>query len=54
MESQENKYLVVHPLDDIPEEKIDVTKLGPIKMTKSVYWSLLLLKVYIIGMVLLS
>jgi hypothetical protein len=33
--------LVVHPLDDVPEKKRDVSSLGPMAMTKSVRTSLL-------------
>ena len=28
-----NYFLVVHPLDDVPEEKIDTENLGPMAMT---------------------
>ena len=31
----DNHYLVVHPLDDQPEEKIDTSNLGPMPMTTS-------------------
>jgi hypothetical protein len=41
---------VVHPLDDIPETKRDVSSLGPMPMTKSVRASLLVLRGYLILM----
>ena len=49
----ENHYLVVHPLDDQPEEKIDISLLGPMPMTTSVKLSLMALRGYLILMVLL-
>jgi hypothetical protein len=49
----ENHYLVVHPLDDQTEEKIDTSKLGPMAMTTSVKVSLMALRGYLILMVLL-
>lgn len=42
--------LVVHPLDDLPEKKRDVSSLGPMAMTKSVRASLLVLRGYLILM----
>jgi hypothetical protein len=49
----ENHYLVVHPLDDQQEEKIDTAMLGPMPMTTSVKLSLMALRGYLILMVLL-
>ncbi len=43
-------FLVVHPLDDRPEQKIDINQLGPMRMTGPVRLSLLTLRVYLIGM----
>ena len=48
-----NRYVVVHPLNDLPEEKVDTSALGPIKMTRSVRLSLLALRGYLILMILL-
>ena len=45
-----NRYIVVHPLDDRPEEKIDTEALGPMPMTSSVKWSLLSLRGYLVLM----
>jgi len=42
--------LVVHPLDDVPEKKRDLSSLGPMAMTKSVRTSLLVLRAYLILM----
>ena len=50
---QENHYVVVHPLDDQPEEKVDTSALGPMSMTPSVKLSLMALRAYLILMVLL-
>lgn len=43
-------YWVVHPLDDLPEQKLDVSALGPMAMTPSVRFSLLALRGYLILM----
>jgi len=52
-EVPENHYVVVHPLYDLPEEKVDASKLGRIKMTRSVKLSLLALRAYLAVMTLL-
>lgn len=44
------QFLVVHPLDDQPEQKIDVNQLGPMRMTGPVRLSLVALRAYLIGM----
>ena len=49
----ENHYVVVHPLDDEPEEKIDTSMLGPMPMTTSVKLSLMALRGYLVVMALL-
>ncbi len=46
-------FVVVHPLDDAPEEKIDTLALGPMPMTASVKVSLLVLRGYLVLMMLL-
>jgi hypothetical protein len=43
-------YWVVHPLDDLPEQKLDVSALGPMAMTPGVRLSLLALRGYLILM----
>ncbi len=43
-------YVVIHPLDDSPEEKIDTENLGPMPMTNAVRWSLFSLRGYLILM----
>jgi hypothetical protein len=45
------RYLVVHPLDDVPEQKVDTESLGPMPMTASVKWSLVSLRAYLVLMV---
>lgn len=42
---------VIHPLDDAPEEKVDISCLGLMPMTRSVKWSLMALRVYVILMI---
>ncbi len=46
-------YWVVHPLDDLPEAKRDVSALGPMPMTPGVRLSLLALRGYLILMAVL-
>lgn len=48
-----NRFLVVHPLDDMPEQKVDTESLGPMPMTTSVRLSLLSLRAYLVVMMLL-
>ena len=48
-----NQFVVVHPLDDIPERKVDTDSLGPMPMTRSVRISLLSLRAYLVVMMLL-
>ena len=48
--ANETAYWVVHPLDDLPEQKRDVSALGPMPMTPSVRLSLLALRGYLLLM----
>ena len=52
--NEEMVFHVVHPLFDEPEEKADVEGLGAMKMTRSVRYSLMALRVYLILMVVLA
>ena len=52
-EDLENYFVVVHPLDDEPEQKVDLAGLGPMPMTRTVRISLLSLRAYLILMMLL-
>ena len=47
----ENHYVVIHPLNDVPEEKVDTSNLRPMSMTTSVKISLLSLRAYLVLMV---
>ncbi len=49
-ELKKDHFVVVHPLDDLPEEKVDTASLGPMPMTLSVRLSLLSLRGYLILM----
>jgi hypothetical protein len=51
IEGEHNYFLVIHPLDDIPEQKIDSDRLPPMEMTQGVRWSLISLRVYLIFMI---
>jgi len=44
-------YVVVHPLFDVPEEKINTDAIGPLQMTIAVKWSLITLRFYLIVMI---
>jgi hypothetical protein len=52
-ETAKEHFVVVHPLDDAPEKKIDTLALGPMPMTVSVKVSLLALRGYLVLMMLL-
>jgi hypothetical protein len=43
-------FVVIHPLDDVPEAKVDTEGLGPMPMTTSVRISLVSLRAYLILM----
>jgi hypothetical protein len=43
-------YFVVHPLDDVPEEKVDTEHLGPMRMTRTVKICLCALQGYLLLM----
>lgn len=47
------EYLVVHPLDDIAEQKVKTEGLGYASMTPMVRWSLIALRSYLIIMTLM-
>ena len=48
-----NHFVVIHPLDDVREKKVDTENLGPMAMTVSVRISLLSLRAYLVLMMLL-
>jgi hypothetical protein len=48
-----NHFVVIHPLDDVPEKKVDTETLGPMALTTSVRLSLLSLRAYLLLMMLL-
>lgn len=50
---KEDLFLVIHPLDDLPEQKVDTAHLGPMPMTRSVRCSLMALRAYLVLMMLL-
>jgi hypothetical protein len=49
----DRSFYVVHPLDDVLEEKCNADDLGPMPMTRSVKWSLMALRGYLVLMGLL-
>ncbi len=48
--NKDQVFYVVHPLDDEPEEKIDVENAGPMEMTRSTRLVLLTLQIYLVIM----
>jgi len=48
-----NQFVVIHPLDDLPEQKADIESLGPMPMTTSVRVSLMSLRAYLVAMMLM-
>jgi hypothetical protein len=52
-EVPENHFVVVHPLDDVREQKVNTSGLGTMPMTASVKLSLMALRGYLILMMLL-
>jgi hypothetical protein len=52
-EVPDDHFLVVHPLDDVRETKIDTSALGTMPMTTSVKISLMTLRGYLMLMMLL-
>jgi hypothetical protein len=36
MQPEQSGFLVVHPLDDVPEAKVETEHLGPMPMTRTV------------------
>jgi hypothetical protein len=53
IQDRSSYFLVVHPLDDIPEQKLDSDHLSPMEMTLSVRWSLITLRIYLVLMIVL-
>jgi hypothetical protein len=53
VEERADAFVVVHPLDDAPEQKLDTDHLNPMRMTRSVRLSLFALRGYLVLMVVL-
>lgn len=49
-ELHESDHLVIHPLDDLPEQKREMDHLPPMRMTLSVRLALIALRLYLILM----
>jgi hypothetical protein len=50
MEQERITFVVVHPLDDVPEEKVETEYLGPMPMTMTVKICLYALRGYLLLM----
>ena len=48
-----NGFRVIHPLDDVPEQKCSTVGLGKIRMTRAVRLSLGILRAYLVLMTLM-
>lgn len=46
-------FVIIHPLDDVQEKKVDVAKLGRMPLTASAKWALFALRGYLIVMAVL-
>jgi hypothetical protein len=49
----QREFLVIHPLDDVQEQKLETKNLGPMRMTPAVRLSLLALRGYLVLMMFL-
>ena len=49
----ERDLLIVHPLDDVPEQKVETRHLGPMRLTPAARISLLVPRAYLLLMMLL-
>lgn len=47
------EFTVIHPLDDVRERKVDLSRLGPMRLTRTVRVALLALRGYLILMLML-
>ena len=50
---EDRRFFVIHPLDDVQEQKLETRQLGPMHMTPAVRLSLLALRGYLALMMLL-
>jgi hypothetical protein len=50
MERERHEFVVVHPLDDLPEAKVETEHLGPMQMTRTVKICLFALRGYLLLM----
>ena len=44
------EYTVIHPLDDVKEEKVNLDNLGPLPMTRTTRLTLIGLRAYLLVM----
>jgi hypothetical protein len=51
--NKEECFTVIHPLDDVREQKVDLSRLGPMRLSRSVRMSLVALRGYFILMLML-
>jgi len=53
MVRKQEEFVVIHPLDDVREQKVDFSRLGPMPLTRTVRVSLMALRGYLIVMLVL-
>lgn len=48
MTYEKKEYVAIHPLDDVEEKKVDISKLGPMKLSLAGRIALMSLRIYLI------
>jgi len=51
--ADKSEFLVIHPIDDIQEQKVETQNVGPMRLTPAVKLSLFALRGYLVLMMLL-
>jgi hypothetical protein len=51
--TRQTEFMVIHPLDDVQEQKVETKNLGPMRMTRAVRTALFALRGYLALMTLL-
>ena len=54
LDARNIELLVVHPLFDEPEKKVDIENAGPMHVTKATWFALFALRAYLIIIILLA
>jgi len=54
LDNRDFELVIVHPLFDRPEKKVDIENAGPMKVTKATWFALFALRAYLIIIILLA